>query len=148
MSTYNHILVVIDLSADNSQLIRRAQALAAPTLSFIHVVEYMPMEPLGETVLPALQIETVLLDGAREKLAALARQYGLSSSQQLVMAGTLKSEISRAAQQLGADLIVVGNHQRHGLKTLVNFAEDVVLHAAPCDVLAVHLPGKNVDKTA
>jgi universal stress protein A len=45
----------------------------------------------------------------------------------------------RAARAGGHDLIVIGNHERHGLSILVNLTEDAVLHAAPCDVLAVHL---------
>ena len=37
--------------------------------------------------------------------------------------------------------IVIGSHERHGLSILVNLTEDTVLHAAPCDVLAVRLAG-------
>ena len=53
--------------------------------------------------------------------------------------GSIKTEIVRAAQRLGADLIVLGSRERHGLAILLNFTEDTVLHAAPCDVLAVRL---------
>jgi universal stress protein A len=34
---------------------------------------------------------------------------------------------------------VLGSRERHGLSILVNFTEDTVLHAAPCDVLAVRV---------
>jgi universal stress protein A len=37
------------------------------------------------------------------------------------------------------DLIVIGSRERHGVSILFNFTEDTVLHAAPCDVLAVRL---------
>ena len=37
------------------------------------------------------------------------------------------------------DLIVLGSRERHGLALLLNFTGDAVLHAAPCDVLAVRL---------
>ena len=40
------------------------------------------------------------------------------------------------------DLIVIGARERHGLSILVNLTEDTVLHAAPCDVLAVRLTPK------
>ena len=46
----------------------------------------------------------------------------------------------RAARTGNHDLIVIGSHERHGLSILVNLIEDAVLHAAPCDVLAVRLP--------
>ncbi len=45
----------------------------------------------------------------------------------------------RVAQERGADLIVIGSRERHGVSILFNFTEDTVLHAAPCDVLAVRL---------
>ena len=45
----------------------------------------------------------------------------------------------RIAQDIGADLIVLGSRERHGLAILLNFTEDTILHAAPCDVLAVRL---------
>ena len=36
--------------------------------------------------------------------------------------------------------IVIGSRERHGVSILFNFTEDTVLHAAPCDVLAVRFP--------
>lgn len=144
---YNQLLVVTDLSNDSNLIIERAKAIAAGTsahLTLLHVVEYVPLEPLGETVLPAIQLEGEMVKRATEKLAQLAAQHGLSNSRQIVSVGSVKVETQQTAQELGVDLIVVGNHERHGLKALVNFTEDAVLHIAPCDVLAVHLPGGTV----
>ena len=45
----------------------------------------------------------------------------------------------RVAEERAADLIVLGSRERHGPSIVVNFTEDTVLHAAPCDVLAVRL---------
>jgi universal stress protein A len=72
-------------------------------------------------------------------LTELSQQLGLTQSRQLVETGGIKSEIIRSAQRLNADLIVVGSRERHGLAILLNFTEDAILHAAPCDVLAVRL---------
>jgi universal stress protein A len=57
-----------------------------------------------------------------------------------VEAGNVKAEIVRCAREGSFDLIVIGSRERHGLSILVNLTEDTVLHAAPCDVLAVRLP--------
>jgi len=46
-------------------------------------------------------------------------------------------EFVRVARERHADLIVLGSRERHGLSILVNLTEDTVLHAAPCDVLAM-----------
>ncbi len=141
MSIYNKILVVVDLSADSALLMARAQLVAPDaTLTLLHVVEYIPLEPMGETIMPALQMEAELLKRAKEKLAELATEHGLTHCEQLVTLGSTKAEIQQTAQQIGAQLVVVGNHERRGLSALLNFTEDAVLHTAPCDVLAVHLP--------
>ena len=105
----------------------------------LHVVEFVPVEPIGETLLPAVQIEEELIERAKERLADLARRTGVALESQQVAAGNIKAEIVRAAEEQRADLIVLGSRERHGLSILVNFTEDTVLHAAPCDVLAVRL---------
>ena len=142
MGMYSKVLLVMDLSDDSEQIGERARALAAAfgaELSLLHVVEYVPVEPMGETLLPAVQIEEELVARARERLAALADRLGLGSAHREVASGNIKAEIVRVAQERGADLIVLGSRERHGLSILVNFTEDTVLHAAPCDVLAVRL---------
>ncbi len=142
MSGYKKILLVVDLSDDSRVIGERAKLIASAYQSHItllHVVEYVPVEPMGEALLPTVQIESELVDRARKKLAELAQTLGLPDSPQLVETGSIKTEIVRAAQKLGSDLIVLGSRERHGLAILLNFTEDTVLHAAPCDVLAVRL---------
>lgn len=142
MGVYSRILLVVDLSEDSEQIGQRALAVAASCgaeLSLLHVVEYVPVEPMGETLLPAVQIEDELVARARERLAALASRLGLGSAHREVAAGNIKAEIVRVAQEKQIDLIVLGSRERHGLSIIVNFTEDTVLHAAPCDVLAVRL---------
>jgi universal stress protein A len=105
----------------------------------LHVVEYVPVEPMGETLMPAVQIEDELMERARQRLAALAAQLGIPAASCRVEAGNVKTEIVRIARERHTDLIVMGSRERHGLSILVNFTEDTVLHAAPCDVLAVRV---------
>jgi universal stress protein A len=142
MPDYKNILLVVDLSEDSRIIGERAKAIAAcygSDITLLHVVEYVPVEPMGEALLPTVQIEGELVDRARQRLIELARQLDLSQSRQLVETGGIKSEIIRTAQRLNADLIVLGSRERHGLAILLNFTEDAILHAAPCDVLAVRL---------
>lgn len=142
MNEYKKILLVVDLSEDSRIIGERARAIAAcyqSEITLLHVVEYVPVEPMGEALLPTVQIESELVDRARIKLAELAQKLSLENSPQRVETGSIKTEIVRAAQRLGANLIVLGSRERHGLAILLNFTEDTVLHAAPCDVLAVRL---------
>jgi len=142
MSEYRKILLVVDLSEDSRIVGERAKSVAARSqaeITLLHVVEFVPVEPMGEALLPAVQVESELLERARSKLTQLAGQLGLQSSAQLVEMGSIKTEIIRASQRLKSDLIVLGSRERHGLAILLNFTEDTILHAAPCDVLAVRL---------
>jgi universal stress protein A len=139
---YRHLLLVVDLSDDSQVIGARARAIAAAcgaSVSLLHVVEYVPVEPLGESLLPAVEIEEELISRARARLAALAVSIGLPDAPVRVASGNTKTEIVSVATELGADLVVLGSRERHGLSILVNFTEDSVLHAAPCDVLAVRL---------
>ena len=142
MSIYRKILLVVDLDKHSEQIAARGRDLAAvlgADLSLLHVVEYVPVEPMGETLLPAVQIEEELVQRARLRLAELVQSLGIGSARQDVAAGNVKAEIVRAAQEQHADLIVLGSRERRGPSILVNLTEDTVLHAAPCDVLAVRL---------
>jgi universal stress protein A len=139
---YQHLLLVVDLSDDSQVIGARARAIAAACgarVSLLHVVEFVPVEPLGESLLPAVEIEEELVKRARERLTALASAIGLPEAPTRVATGNTKTEIVNVAADIGADLVVLGSRERHGLSILVNFTEDSVLHAAPCDVLAVRL---------
>jgi universal stress protein A len=142
MDGYKKILLVVDLSQDSDLIGERAKAIAAcydAQIELLHVVEYVPVEPMGEALLPAVQFEGELAARAKTRLAELAGRLGLSASVQTVETGAIKSEIIRVTQERKSDLIVLGSRERHGLAILVNFTEDTVLHQAPCDVLAVRL---------
>ena len=142
MADYKKILLVVDLSEDSQVIGERAKTIAAASraeITLLHVVEYVPVEPMGEALLPTVQIESELVGRARTKLGELSRRLSLEQSRQLVETGSIKAEIIRTAQKLGSDLIVLGSRERHGLAILLNFTEDTILHAAPCDVLAVRL---------
>ena len=140
MAPYQRLLLVVDLTEDSVTIGRRAQALAAALgaeVELLHVVEFVPVEPMGETLMPSVQIEEELLERARQRLQALAAQLGLPGAACRVESGNVKTEIVRVARERRSDLIVLGGRERHGLSILVNLTEDTVLHAAPCDVLAM-----------
>mgnify|MGYP001549465092 FL=1 len=105
----------------------------------LHVVEFVPVEPLGESLMPTVGIEETMIKRARTRLDELIARLRLPRTAARVEAGNTKAEILRVAREERPDLIVLGSRERHGLAILVNFTEDTVLHAAPCDMLAVRL---------
>jgi universal stress protein A len=142
MRDYSRILVCLDLSDDSERIAERAKCVAkryGATLTLLHVVEYVPVEPMGEALLPAVQIEGELVDRAHKRIAELADRLGLGTCDRVVQTGNIKADVVRFAQERSIDLIVIGSRERHGVSILFNFTEDTVLHAAPCDVLAVRL---------
>ena len=142
MPGYQKLLVTLDLSDDSEQVAIAGRNLAAYSnagIVALHVVEFVPVEPMGESLMPTVQIEDELIKRSQEKLRDLASRFGLGTAALRVEAGNTKAEILRVAEEERADLIVVGSRERHGLAILVNFTEDTVLHGAHCDVLAVRL---------
>jgi universal stress protein A len=140
MALYRHILLVVDLTDDSLAIGRKATALAqtlGAELELLHVVEFVPVEPMGETLMPSVQMEDELIARSEQRLRALAGELGLPQAACRVESGNVKSEIVRVARERKSDLIVLGSRERHGLSILVNLTEDTVLHAAPCDVLAM-----------
>jgi len=139
---YQRILAVVDLTDDSSAVVARARAVAAgcgARVHLLHVVEYLPLEPAGESLLPTVEIEHELTNRATVTLGSLAAKHGIDASACHVAVGAVKTEIVETARELAADLLVIGGHERHGISALFNLTEDTILHAAPCDVLAVRL---------
>lgn len=140
MREYKKILACLDLTDGSEKIAERARDLSLKCgagVILLHVVEYVPVEPMGEALLPAVQIEGELVERATKRIAEVAMQCGLGDAERVVRAGNIKSEVVRIAQEAAVDLIVLGSRERHGVSILFNQTEDTVLHAAPCDVLAV-----------
>lgn len=155
---YRKILVALDNSTSSKALFARALELAQATeasLLLVHSLsnqeESSPL-PMGklesiywapgtELDLEAwrqawVRYETESLERLRH-CAAEANTAGVSAEfRQLV--GNPATAICKAAQEWGADLIIVGNRGRSGLAELVlGSVSNEVMHRAPCAVLVM-----------
>jgi len=142
MPGYQKVMVLLDLSDDSERVFIAGRDLAAYSgapMVALHVVEIVPVEPMGESLMPTMQIEEELVKRSRERLGELIGRLGPARTACRVEVGNTKTEILRVAEEERADLIVLGSRERHGLAILVNYTEDAILHAARCDVLAVRL---------
>lgn len=149
MDTYRRILVAVDLTEESRAVSARAceiARLSGATVHLLHVVEFMPIEPMSDALVPVVQIDDQMMLHAHAQIEALAQELGLPPGACSVEAGNAKSEILRRAREQRSDLIVIGCRERHGLSLLVHRTEDSVLHGAPCDVLAVRVrePGASL----
>jgi universal stress protein A len=143
MSTYNRILVAVDLSREANRVVTRARELAqlyGATLSLIHVVEpLVAMNDYELTPVLPLEIEKTLEQRARNFLGSLVSDMGLSGAETIVSIGSPKHEILNHAKDHEIDLIVIGAHGRHGIATLLGSTANAVLHGTHCDVLCVRI---------
>lgn len=143
MSGYSNILIAVDLTEDSAAVVRRGLEVARrfdARVSLLHVVEFIPVDPAGEALLPPpVDLEGELLQGAKQRLDDLCASLDIKDAPRRVEVGSIKAELLRVAQEQKADLIVLGSHERHGLALLLGSTEKAILHKAPCDVLAVRL---------
>ncbi|GAA0785872.1 universal stress protein [Marinobacterium sediminicola] len=142
MSIYTRILLALDLSEESAQLASKtaqmAQAFGAE-LNLIHVVEPLSFAYGGDVPMDLTTIQEQLDEHARSKLDQYAETIGYPVNKKIIVTGHTETEIHRAAEELGTDLVIVGSHGRHGLALLLGSTANGVLHGAKCDVLAIRV---------
>jgi universal stress protein A len=143
MSSYRQFLVAVDFSGATKLVCERAVELALhceATVTLVHVVEPIIVDPIYEA-LPAIPMdfEARQLELARNRLRGLSDRYGFASERCRVEIGSTRTEILRVAEEINADLIVLGSHGRSGVSRLLGSTVSSVLHAAQRDVLAVRI---------
>src|ERR1700686_1667163 len=102
MAVYKKLLVLLDLSEDSDQVAVAGRDLAAysnAAMVVLHVVEFVPVEPLGESLMPVPKIQDELIKRSREKLSELIPRLGLPRATGRVEAGNTKAAILRIADE-------------------------------------------------
>lgn len=139
---YKHILLATDLSEQSDYIAKRAASIAQTmhaTLSVIHVLGHTPIAYAGEFSIPMdVEFEITLEKQAKQQLAKLAKKYHIPEEQQTLAQGSVKLSVTKHAEKIKADLIVVGTHGHTGLDLLLGSQANAILHAAKCDVWVMH----------
>jgi universal stress protein A len=144
MIDYKSILLAVELSRDDEQVISKAQRIAdqyGSRISIIHVLDNIPMPDTAYgTEIPLYEgLNDELLNIKKTRLSQIGEGLGLDSSRVRMVWGLPHQEIIRMAGEESTDLIIVGSHGRHGIALLLGSTASGVLHHSPCDVLAVRL---------
>lgn len=143
MTEYNHILLAVELETDCDDFpIQRALALSKEfnaKLSLIHAVEHMSSYGAAYGIAAGADIEEMLLENAKEAMSKLGKKFGVPENEQIIKIGPAKLVILEQAEELKADLIIVGSHGRHGVRLLLGSTANAILHGAKCDVLAIRI---------
>ncbi|WP_090372804.1 universal stress protein [Nitrosospira sp. Nl5] len=144
MDSYQHILLAVDVSEHDDQVIRKAKHLADifhAKLSIIHVLDDIPMPDTAYgTIIPLHEVSSYeLLEKEKSSFMQIGNRLGVDASCRWMVWGVPEEEIVRIAEREHIDLIIVGSHGRHGLALLLGSTANSVLHHAKCDVMAIRL---------
>ena len=142
---YKKVLVAVDLTEEAEEVLTAAQNVARDneaTLSACSIIR-----PLARTyggldmanVVSGMPFEEEMRTQANGKLIKLGEEFGINSSDVYVRMGSPAAEIRALAEELEADLIVIGTHGRQGLGLLLGSTANAVLHGVGCDVLVVKI---------
>ncbi len=126
---YQRVLVAVDLSEESDQVMAHAKRVAdtcAASLVLCHVVSYLAVDQAAQSLQQA-------------RLTDLAAEYGVDRDSVYVVPGRPAAAIHALADELHADLIVVGTHGKHGAELVTGSTANAVLHGAHCDALSVRL---------
>jgi len=143
---YKKLLVAVDLSEEADQILDKATEVARQNdaeLSFVTVIRplnqvYGGFDMVGISSDSAV-LEQEAVKQAETMLEEHANSYDGKVGQVKVFQGSPSFEIKEFAESLGADLIIMGSHGRHGLGRLLGSTANGVLHGTPCDVLTVKI---------
>ncbi|MFT7416177.1 MAG: universal stress protein A [Glaciecola sp.] len=142
MSNYKKILVAIDINADYESVIQKALticqsvddlSLAYIPLSSVYIQPYLYGADYSQID------DSDRMARAQKKLDEIAHKFVIKKNNVYLKAGDPADEIQNFANEIHADLIVIGTHGRSGIKLLLGSTANAVLHGVKQDVLAVRV---------
>ena len=142
MQRYQKIVTAIDLSDESALVVERANAVATRNeaeLHVVHVIEPLSLAYGGDIPMDFSGVQDQLQEQAEKQLTSFGERYSIPSERLHLMIGRPESQIHQIAEDISADLIVVGSHGRQGLALILGSTANGVLHGAHCDVLAVRV---------
>jgi universal stress protein A len=137
---YRCLLTAVDLGPMTEGVLDRASDLGArcgAAVDVANVLEELPAFLYHATTPEELQTVLERSTGwSREQLSVLAGQHpGIRQTH--TVTGILAEEARALADRVGADLLVMGAHERHGMAILLRDRSDEILHKAGRDTLVV-----------
>lgn len=141
MYPFKTILFATDFSETSAFAFQTACALArdyGSRIVAVHVAEPpYAVSDMGLLVIPT-DVDRAALN---EKLHAIRPADSKVMIEYRLAQGDPADEIVRAADDVGADVVVVGTHGRRGIsRLLMGSVAELILRSAPCPVVTVRLP--------
>ena len=140
---YEHILVPTDGSERFGTVIREAITLASLSGATVHAVYVIDTRAVEYARTPESRQETMtaLRSTGESATGAVARAAGEDvQAEETILEGTPHKEILRYADEIDADIIVMGTHGRTGLnRVLIGSVAERVIRLSDRPVVAVKL---------
>jgi nucleotide-binding universal stress UspA family protein len=148
------LLVPVDFSETSEAALKYAVSLAqrlGARLVVMHAYE-LPVYGFPDGALVAsTEIATRVMSGAQAGLDALVDRYRNGTRVDTVLRqGVPWEEVRAVAEEVGADIIVIGTHGRQGLaRALIGSVAEKIIRTSTRPVLTIHSPhnGKGHHKT-
>jgi universal stress protein A len=146
---HRRILIAVDGSEDADQVLEAATALYPKGNDSFFVVTVVSPLVGGMTGMggasfaaswPLHDMEATIRKEVTDTVCERVARFGIPPDRVAVRYGRPAAETVAYADQLGADLIVVGSHGRHGLpRVMLGSTANGILHGAKCDVLTIRI---------
>jgi len=131
--SFNRLLCAIDFESNSLKALALAKQIASENDAELYVIHVCPAIAIPLTTI------SVAEDAARGRLQEVAtRQLGTVPYELLVTTGDAAERVTTVQSALGADLIVMGTHGRHGVpRFFLGSVADRVVRTASCPVLTL-----------
>lgn len=136
---YHKILFATDLMHNSQNFAHQAKRIAehfSGELSVLHIIE-PPSSAVYAASLGFAKYPEPVKDDAQLVLSTLCDEIDIPKSHQRVEVGSVKQCIISVADEIGADLIIIGCHGQAGWSHLLGSTANAVLHHAHCDVITL-----------
>jgi len=146
---YKSILIAVDASDEADAVLEAATTVDPRGSARFRVVTVIPPMMGGISGMdgasfaatwPLRDMEESITREITENVRERVARFGIAPDQVDVLFGRPAAEIRAHAERIGADLIVIGSHGRHGIpQIMLGSTANGVLHGAGCDVLTVRI---------
>ena len=147
--TYKTVLIAVDASEEADEVLEAATTVDPRGAAGFRVVTVVPPVMGGISGMdgasfaatwPLKEMEETITREITENVRERVARFGIAPEQVAVLFGRPAAEIRACAESIGADLIVIGSHGRHGIpRMMLGSTANGVLHDAGCDVLTVRI---------
>jgi len=152
---YKMILIAVDASEEADEVLEAATTIDPRGAAGFRVVTVVPPVMGGISGMdgasfaatwPLKEMEDSITREITENVRERVARFGIAPEQVDVLFGRPGAEIRAYAESIGADLIVIGSHGRHGIpQVMLGSTANGVLHGAGCDVLTVRISERDGD---